>query len=48
MSVVLAGGTVRPGDGIEVEIPEGPGLPLEYIRDSHRPVRKPRIPFDAV
>jgi MOSC domain-containing protein YiiM len=31
MSVVVAGGTVRPGDGIRVTVPEGPLLPLEPV-----------------
>jgi MOSC domain-containing protein YiiM len=41
MSVVLAGGVVAPGDSIEVDIPPEPHLPLEYIADSHSPVRMP-------
>jgi MOSC domain-containing protein YiiM len=31
MSVVKAGGTVRPGDPIEVELPAGPHRPLERV-----------------
>jgi MOSC domain-containing protein YiiM len=31
MSVVLAGGDVRPGDEIRVELPQGPHLPLERV-----------------
>jgi MOSC domain-containing protein YiiM len=31
MSVVLEGGVVRPGDGIEVELPDGPHVPLEIV-----------------
>jgi len=41
MSVVLSGGAVSPGDPIEINIPSGPHLPLEYISDSHVPVRQP-------
>jgi MOSC domain-containing protein YiiM len=31
MAIVLAGGAVRPGDDIEVELPKGPYLPLAPI-----------------
>ncbi|MEH0575522.1 MULTISPECIES: MOSC domain-containing protein [Streptomyces] len=31
MSVVLSGGTVRPGDSITVELPAGPHRPLERV-----------------
>lgn len=31
MSVVLVGGLVRPGDALEVELPDGPHLPLEIV-----------------
>ncbi|MEV0975771.1 MOSC domain-containing protein [Streptomyces sp. NPDC049915] len=31
MSVVVAGGVVRPGDSVEVELPDGPHLPLEIV-----------------
>ncbi|MFH8288192.1 MOSC domain-containing protein [Streptomyces sp. NPDC018059] len=31
MSVVLRGGEVRPGDAIEVELPEGPHRPLKTV-----------------
>jgi MOSC domain-containing protein YiiM len=31
MSVVRAGGGVRPGDAIAVELPTGPGRPLEVV-----------------
>lgn len=31
MSVVVAGGVVRPGDPVEVELPDGPHLPLEIV-----------------
>ena len=31
MSVVLAGGDVRPGDAIVVELPPGPHRPLEVV-----------------
>ncbi|MFJ9544051.1 MOSC domain-containing protein [Streptomyces sp. NPDC101225] len=31
MSVVLTGGAVRPGDPVEVELPEGPHRPLEVV-----------------
>ncbi|MET7848382.1 MOSC domain-containing protein [Streptomyces avermitilis] len=31
MSVVRAGGVVRPGDSIEVELPDGPHLPLRIV-----------------
>jgi MOSC domain-containing protein YiiM len=31
MSVVLVGGVVRPGDTLEVELPDGPHLPLEIV-----------------
>ncbi len=31
MSVVLVGGVVRPGDTVEVELPDGPHLPLEIV-----------------
>ncbi|MFJ8941038.1 MOSC domain-containing protein [Streptomyces sp. NPDC102365] len=31
MSVVVAGGLVRPGDPVEVELPAGPHLPLEIV-----------------
>ncbi|MFF3600848.1 MOSC domain-containing protein [Kitasatospora indigofera] len=31
MGVVLAGGEVRPGDTVRVELPDGPPLPLERV-----------------
>jgi MOSC domain-containing protein YiiM len=31
MSVVRAGGVVRPGDPVEVELPVGPHLPLRIV-----------------
>ncbi|MEV7413874.1 MOSC domain-containing protein [Streptomyces sp. NPDC089919] len=31
MGVVRQGGTIRPGDGIEVEAPAGPHVPLERV-----------------
>ena len=31
MSVVVTGGTVRPGDSIKVELPEGPHRPQEIV-----------------
>ncbi|MFJ1971722.1 MOSC domain-containing protein [Streptomyces sp. NPDC087903] len=31
MSVVVTGGTVRPGDPVEVLLPEGPHVPLEIV-----------------
>ncbi|MGI5378353.1 MOSC domain-containing protein [Streptomyces sp. CA-251387] len=31
MSVVVAGGVVRPGDPVAVELPDGPHLPLEIV-----------------
>ncbi|WP_380283701.1 MOSC domain-containing protein [Kitasatospora purpeofusca] len=31
MSVVVAGGVIRPGDAIEVELPQGPHRPLERV-----------------
>lgn len=31
MSVVLTGGVVRPGDPVEVELPDGPHRPLEVV-----------------
>jgi MOSC domain-containing protein YiiM len=31
MAVVLAGGDVRPGDAITVELPPGPPRPLETV-----------------
>jgi MOSC domain-containing protein YiiM len=31
MSVVLVAGVVRPGDTLEVELPDGPHLPLEIV-----------------
>ena len=31
MSVVLAGGVVRPGDPVTVELPDGPHVPLEIV-----------------
>ncbi|MCD7444873.1 MOSC domain-containing protein [Streptomyces lincolnensis] len=31
MGVVLTGGVVRPGDGVEVLLPEGPHRPLEIV-----------------
>lgn len=41
MSVVLTGGAVASGDSIEVDIPSESQRPLEYIVDSHAPVRQP-------
>ncbi|MER6135785.1 MOSC domain-containing protein [Streptomyces sp. NPDC001815] len=31
MSVVVTGGVVRPGDPVEVELPQGPHLPLQIV-----------------
>ncbi|MCX5061526.1 MULTISPECIES: MOSC domain-containing protein [unclassified Streptomyces] len=31
MSVVVSGGTVRPGDPVKVELPDGPHRPLEIV-----------------
>jgi MOSC domain-containing protein YiiM len=31
MAIVLAGGLVRPGDRIRLELPPGPQLPLEPV-----------------
>lgn len=31
MSVVVRGGAVRPGDPVEVELPDGPHVPLEIV-----------------
>ncbi|MGW2290371.1 MOSC domain-containing protein [Streptomyces phaeochromogenes] len=31
MSVVVTGGVVRPGDPVEVELPDGPHAPLEIV-----------------
>lgn len=31
MGVVLAGGEVRPGDPVQVELPDGPHVPLERV-----------------
>ncbi|MEU9783928.1 MOSC domain-containing protein [Streptomyces phaeochromogenes] len=31
MSVVVTGGVVRPGDPVEVELPDGPHVPLEIV-----------------
>jgi len=31
MSVVVTGGVVRPGDPVEVELPDGPRLPLRIV-----------------
>ncbi|MFB7247609.1 MOSC domain-containing protein [Streptomyces populi] len=31
MGVVLVGGVVRPGDGVTVELPDGPHRPLEVV-----------------
>jgi MOSC domain-containing protein YiiM len=31
MAIVLAGGTVKPGDDIELELPSGPHLPLQPV-----------------
>ncbi|QQM40692.1 MOSC domain-containing protein [Streptomyces liliifuscus] len=31
MSVVVTGGVVRPGDPVEVELPDGPHLPLQIV-----------------
>ncbi|MFF7447048.1 MULTISPECIES: MOSC domain-containing protein [unclassified Streptomyces] len=31
MSVVVEGGVVRPGDAVEVELPDGPHVPLEIV-----------------
>jgi len=41
MGVVLTGGTVRPGDAIEVQTPPEPHQALDYIVDSHKPLRTP-------
>lgn len=44
MGVVLTGGEVRPGNSIETDLPEQPHVPLEYIANSHKPVRLPGSP----
>lgn len=44
MAVVLAGGVVEPGDSIEIEIPSEPHQLLEYVSNSHEPVRTPGSP----
>jgi MOSC domain-containing protein YiiM len=31
MGIVIAGGSVRPGDSIAVTLPEGPHRPLEKV-----------------
>ncbi|MEV0221562.1 MOSC domain-containing protein [Streptomyces sp. NPDC050704] len=31
MSVVVTGGVVRPGDSVEIELPDGPHRPLEIV-----------------
>ncbi|MCX4883707.1 MOSC domain-containing protein [Streptomyces sp. NBC_00847] len=31
MSVVVSGGTVRPGDPVKIELPDGPHRPLEIV-----------------
>jgi MOSC domain-containing protein YiiM len=31
MSVVVTGGVVRPGDPVEVELPDGPHRPLDVV-----------------
>ncbi|MCR3729469.1 MOSC domain-containing protein YiiM [Streptomyces umbrinus] len=31
MSVVVTGGVVRPGDPVEVELPDGPHVPLQIV-----------------
>jgi hypothetical protein len=43
MSIVLDGGTVKPGDRIELDIPPEPHQPLVYLPDSHKPTRTPGI-----
>jgi hypothetical protein len=43
MSIVLDGGTVKPGDRIEVDAPPEPHQPLVYIPNSHKPTRTPGI-----
>jgi hypothetical protein len=43
MSIVLDGGTVKPGDRIELDVPPEPHQPLVYIPDSHKPTRPPGI-----
>lgn len=43
MSIVLDGGTVRPGDRIELDIPPEPHEPLVYIPNSHKPTRPPGV-----
>lgn len=41
MGIVVSGGVVGPGDSISTETPSGAPVPLEYIADSHKPVRPP-------
>lgn len=41
MSVVLAGGEVKPGDPIDIQLPLKPHQALDYIADSHQPLRLP-------
>jgi hypothetical protein len=41
MSIVVDGGTVMPGDDIELDVPPEPHQPLVYIPDSHKPTRPP-------
>lgn len=41
MGVVLADGVVRSGDRIRVGTPDEPHQPLDYIVDSHKPLRTP-------
>ena len=43
MAVARTGGVVRPGDSITVDPPPEPHQPLEYIANSHEPVRLPGI-----
>jgi hypothetical protein len=44
MGVVLADGVVRPDDAIRVELPGESHQPLDYIVDSHNPLRTPGWP----
>ena len=39
MAIVTCGGVIRPGDTIETKLPPEPHLPLEYVANSHEPVR---------
>lgn len=41
MGIVLSGGSISPGDNIEIQLPAEPRQELTYIVDSHNPVRVP-------